>query len=143
MSHQNIDYVTLMHERGYRFTPQRQFILDAVCAGNGHTSVDEIFDRVHAKAPSLNRATVYRTLDFLRDMRLVVATEIDHQTLYEIAGETPHHHLVCRKCGSMQPLAHAAVMALFDQVDREQNFSVDMDHLTLLGLCQTCRGTSP
>jgi len=31
------------------------------------------------------------------------------------------------------------VKALFDKIEREQKFTVDMDHLALFGLCQKCR----
>jgi Fur family ferric uptake transcriptional regulator len=139
MTHFSFDYASLMRERGFRVTPQRQLILDAICAGGGHTTPEEIYARVHAKAPALNRATVYRNVDFLCEMRLVVAVRIGDQTYYEIAGETPHHHLVCRTCGKTERVGHDMVKSFFARVEREYNFTVDMDHLALFGLCSKCR----
>ena len=139
MTHQHFDYATLMRERGFRVTPQRQLILDAICEGDGHTTPDEIYTRVHAKSPAVNRATVYRTLDFLCELRLVVALRVGGQTYYEIAGDAPHHHLVCRACGIMEDIGHDTLKTLFAKIDREQQFLVDMDHLALFGLCQRCR----
>jgi Fur family ferric uptake transcriptional regulator len=129
-----------MRRRGFRVTPQRQLILDAICEGHGHTTFDEIFARVQAKANAVNRATVYRTLDFLTDLRLVVAADVgDGRMVYEIAGETPHHHLVCLKCRHVQLLSHEAVKDLFAKIAREQNFQVETDHLALFGYCARCR----
>ena len=139
MSHFTSDYATLMRERGFRVTPQRQLILDAICEGDGHTTPEQIYYRVQAKTSSLNRATVYRNLDFLCEMRLVVAMRIGDQTYYEIAGETPHHHLVCRTCGKTEQISHKAVKVFFSKMEREHNFTVDMDHLALFGLCAKCR----
>ena len=139
MTHQHFDYATLMRERGFRVTPQRQLILDATCEGDGHTTPDEIYTRVHAKAPAVNRATVYRTLDFLCELRLVVALRVGGQTYYEIAGDAPHHHLVCRRCGNLEDIGHDTLKTLFAKIDREQQFLVDMDHLALFGLCKRCR----
>ena len=139
MSHQRWDYAALMRERGFRVTPQRQLILDAICAGDGHTTPDEIYARVRVKTPHLNRATVYRNLDFLCEMRLVVAAQIGGHMVYEIAGDAPHHHLVCRNCNQVEQISHKTVKALFDKIEREQKFRVDMDHLALFGLCQKCR----
>jgi len=128
-----------MRERGFRVTPQRQFILDAVCEGGGHTTPDEIYARVHARTPHLNRATVYRNLDFLCEMRLVVAAHIGGHMVYEIAGEKPHHHLVCRNCNKIDQVDHTAVKWFFDKIARDQKFTIDMDHLALFGLCAKCR----
>ena len=139
MSHHRWDYAALMREQGFRVTPQRQLILDAICAGDGHTTPDEIYARVRVKTPHLNRATVYRNLDFLCEMRLVVAAQIGGHMVYEIAGDVPHHHLVCRNCDKVEQISHETVKALFDKIEREQKFTVDMDHLALFGLCQKCR----
>jgi Fe2+ or Zn2+ uptake regulation protein len=43
MSHQKLNYANLLRERGYRFTPQRALILDAVSEGRGHTTIEEIY----------------------------------------------------------------------------------------------------
>ncbi len=140
MSHTTWDYATLMRERGFRVTPQRQLILDAVCASHGHTTPEKIYERVQETTPTLNRATVYRNLDFLCEMRLVTAVRIGDQTYYEIAGKTPHHHLICRTCGQIEQVSHATVKGFFAKIEREHDFTVDMDHLGLFGLCAACRG---
>lgn len=137
--HHHFDYAALMRQRGFRVTLQRQLIMDAICEGGGHTTLKDIYDRVRVKAPALNRATVYRNLDFLCELRLVVAMQVGGRTVYEIAGEAPHHHLVCRKCNKVESIGHDTVKALFAKIEREQQFSVDMDHLALFGLCQHCR----
>jgi Fur family ferric uptake transcriptional regulator len=138
MCHDRLNYVERMHAQGYRVTPQRQMILDAICAGCGHTTFEDILRRAQAQAPTLNRATLYRTLDFLCRLRLVVALEWDGQTYYEIAGESPHHHLVCRVCGQMQALDNRLLDQLIEAVRRQHRFAIDMDHVALLGLCEQC-----
>jgi Fe2+ or Zn2+ uptake regulation protein len=139
MTHNTSDYGERIRAQGFRLTPQRQMILDAICELGGHVTPEAIYDRVRAKSPAVNRATVYRNLDFLCEMRLVVAAHIGRQTRYEIAGEQPHHHLICRACDAVVQLDNDAVAAFFDQVERRQRFLVDMDHLTLFGLCPGCR----
>lgn len=117
-------------------------ILDAICAGGGHTTPEEIYGRVHRRNAAVSRATVYRTVEFLCELRLVVAAQIGGQMYYEIATETPHHHLVCRQCNVVEAINHAAVAGLFDQIAHERQFLVDMDHLTLFGLCRRCQRTA-
>jgi Fur family transcriptional regulator, ferric uptake regulator len=139
MSHTRWDYARLMRERGFRVTPQRQLILDAICAAGGHTSFDEIFARVQQTSSAVNRATVYRALDFLCELRLVVGADMGSgHMVYEIAGDTPHHHLVCRACGAQQDVSHKDIKGLFTRFEREHAFRVDLDHVALPGLCQAC-----
>ena len=138
MTHQNFNYADAMRQRGFRVTPQRQMILDAICEGVGHTTPEEIYQRVHAKAPTVNRATVYRTVDFLSELRLIVAMRVGGHTLYEIAGEAPHHHLVCRTCNKVEQIDHESLKTLFAKIEHEHKFTVDMDHIALFGLCEQC-----
>jgi Fe2+ or Zn2+ uptake regulation protein len=139
MTHTTTDYQTLIRRGGFRMTPQRQIILDAICEIGGHATPDLIYEKVQQRSSAINRATVYRNLDFLCEVRLVVAARIGRSTVYELAGTEPHHHLVCRKCNAVSTLENKPVAQFFQAVEREQHFRVDMDHLTLYGLCPHCR----
>ena len=140
MSHNSQTFCRTVRDRGFRVTPQRQLILDAVCEGEKHTTPEEIFERVRARAPAVNRATVYRNLDFLCEMQLVVAVQIGQRMYYEITGARPHHHLICRRCGRQEQFDQKVIQPLINQLERERGFRVDMDHLALFGLCPACRG---
>lgn len=139
MTHNISDYAERIRALGFRLTPQRQMVLDAICELGGHVTPEAIYEWVRTKSPAVNRATVYRNLDFLCEVRLVVAAHIGRQTVYEIAGERPHHHLICRACDTVIQLDGEIVTAFFAQIERRQHFAVDMDHLTLFGLCPNCR----
>jgi Fur family ferric uptake transcriptional regulator len=141
-THTPSDYSALIRRKGFRMTPQRQIILDAIRDIGGHASSEAIYDKVQQRSSAINRATVYRNLDFLCEMRLVVAARIGRTAMYELAGAKPHHHLICRKCNAVSQLENEHVTAFFQQVEREQQFRVDMDHLTLFGLCPGCRRPS-
>lgn len=64
-----------MRERGYRVTPQRELILDCVCAAGRHTTLKEIHARVKRKAPGVSLATVYCTLKFMVYIGVVVTAK--------------------------------------------------------------------
>ncbi len=128
-----------LRAQGYRLTPQRLMIMETVRQAGDHVTPEQVYQTVHKKNPAISRATIYRTLDFLCEMRLVVAMQWGGQTYYEIAGDTPHHHLICRSCGAMEPLDHTLLEMLIDAIDKRHRFSVDMDHIALFGLCRQCR----
>ncbi len=128
-----------IRQRGFRVTPQRELILAAVSEDTGHSTPEVIFERVTRKAPSLSRATVYRTLDFLAEQHLITCTDLGlGSKVYEMALEHPHHHLVCEVCGAVQQIDHTVARHFFKQIEHEFEFHVTTDHLALFGLCAHC-----
>jgi Fur family ferric uptake transcriptional regulator len=111
------DFEAVIRQGGYRVTPQRQLILEAVRAGKGHSTPEQIYSRVTRTAPSLNRGG----------------------KVYEMAAEYPHHHLVCERCGRIERVDHASVRRAFRQIERTYDFTVTTDHLALFGVCSRCR----
>ena len=43
MTHTQHDFAGHIREQGFRMTPQRELILQSVCEGGGHTTIDEIY----------------------------------------------------------------------------------------------------
>jgi Fur family ferric uptake transcriptional regulator len=134
-----IDFATQLHTQGYRLTPQRQLILEAVRWADDHITPEAVYQRVHRQNPAISRATIYRTLDFLCEMRFIHALYWGGQMYYEISNGQPHHHLVCRVCGGMEECEHDLLQDLFEAVEKTHRFAIDMDHVALFGLCRKCR----
>lgn len=135
-----LDLGDLLHQHGLRATPQRQIVYDALSGRAGaHLTADAIYARVRRKKAGIDRATVYRTLYFLRDLGLISQSEIDDQRVFEVIGERPHHHLVCQNCGTTVVLDDAPVAAFERAVRRRVGFSISTPHLVLTGLCAACR----
>lgn len=140
MSHDMETIAARLRREGYRVTPQRQLILDAVCRLGGHVTAEAVYEAVREIVPSLNQGTVYRALNFFCDQDIVTATQrADGLTVYEIAGQQPHHHFVCRSCGENYEVPHEMLQPLFRRVENELGFTVDMDHISFFGLCEQCR----
>jgi len=138
-----MDYEGIMHRAGYRVTPQRVMILDAVCEGGGHTTLKQIYGRLHRMDATIDRSSVYRTLKLFVALRLVVSAETSTgETLYEIAKPKPHHHLICRICGKEQEIGQEAMAGMFALVERQFAFTIATDHLVLYGICADCQKES-
>ncbi len=142
MSHHTLNYTQRIRQKGHRLTPQRQIILDTICAMGRHATAHEIYEQVHSAVPTINQATVYRALHFFCDLQLLVSAKIGGQTVYEIATPTPHHHLVCRQCGRVEALADYHFHDLIEHIVTEHHFAPENNHLTILGLCAACQSTT-
>ena len=140
MSHNTAEINKRLREAGYRVTPQRQLILDAVCELGKHVSPDAVYDVVRRKTPSLSRATVYRTLHFLTEQRILAMVQMaDGRVAYEVAGPEPHHHLVCRTCDSFLELPHSVLRTFRQRMDSQYDFEIDVSHVSFFGHCTDCR----
>lgn len=143
MSHYKLHYEDVLREAGHRVTNQRVLILDAVCEGDGHTTVGQIYARTRSKDRSIDRSTIYRTLKLFVELGLVVSADTGAgELVYEISKPKQHHHLVCRQCGKEQEVGQQVMQAMFEQVQREYQFQVDTDHMILFGLCSNCRSAA-
>ena len=128
-----------LRARGYRVTPQRQLVLEAVTKLE-HATPEDICAQVQRTARGVNISTVYRTLELLEQLGLVTHSHLGHGApSYHLAAEEEHVHLVCQDCGRIVQVGPAAVAALVDALETEQDFETDVRHLTVFGLCGNCR----
>jgi Fur family ferric uptake transcriptional regulator len=124
---------------GYRVTPQRQLVLEAV-ARLEHATPEEICSEVRQTARGVNVSTVYRTLELLEQLGLVKHTHIHHGApSYHLADDAGHVHLVCRQCEQVIQVDQDAVGPLVVALEQSQGFQTDVGHLTVFGLCANCR----
>jgi len=131
---------TALHDLGYRLTPQRIMILDAVEQADDHISAEEIYAQVCARYPHMNISTVYRTLELLKELGLVTETDLgDGRVRYHSIRKGQHNHLVCQKCGLIIDIKESILSPLWGEIMKKYGFKVKMKHLAFFGLCPKCR----
>ena len=130
-----------LQELGYRLTPQRTLVWDALRDEDTHMSAEDICARVQKQFPHVNISTIYRTLELLVSLGLVKETHLGPaRRFFEVEEEVPHHHLVCEKCGKMTHVHDEDLGALGPVLQREHGFFVR--EVTAFGRCRGCRDES-
>jgi Fur family ferric uptake transcriptional regulator len=133
------DWQALLREHGYRLTPQRQLVLEAVST-LGHATPDEVHAEVQRTSAAVNLSTVYRTLELLEELGLVTHTHLGHGApTYHPAQEADHLHLVCRDCGRVTEADVSVADDLVAQVAQRHGFETDVRHFAIFGRCASCR----
>jgi Fur family transcriptional regulator, ferric uptake regulator len=126
---------------GYRVTPQRQLVLEAVTKLD-HATPEEIFAEVHQTARGVNASTIYRTLELLEQLGLITHTHLGHGApRYHLAAEAAHVHLVCSGCGQIIQVDPALVRPLITALDDSYGFETDPRHLAGDGRGRDCRAS--
>jgi Fur family ferric uptake transcriptional regulator/Fur family peroxide stress response transcriptional regulator len=123
-----------------RNTIQRKAILDVLRTTPGHPTAADVFARVRAGGhPNLSLATVYRALHALVESGEIAEMRIDNVARYD-GGPAPHHHVVCRICGSVADVPVTALpTTVFRRLEQASGFRLDGHHvLQLSGVCPAC-----
>lgn len=132
--------VAMLRRAGHKVTPQRLLIVRALQQAHGHITATQILEEVHEKHPYVDISTVYRTLDVLRRMRLVTATDMGgSDAVFEWTPAEPHHHLICSSCGDVMELNNSYLEGVSAAIQRDFGFTPDMDHFAIFGLCRYCQ----
>lgn len=130
----------VLREKGYRLTPQRMLVSEALHNANNHISAEEIFEQLHARYPYSNISTVYRTLELMKRLNLVTETNFgEGRVRYHVAEKGHHHHLVCRTCGKTIDLNEPMLNPLKGTLLQDYDFEADLRHLAIPGECGDCR----
>ena len=128
----------LLKEQGYRLTPQRVLVLQAIAEHQGHLGVEQILRRVQQDYPYIDVATVYRTIHLLKRLHLVTEIDTGVGSRYELSADGGHHHMVCHQCGRAFDLSPSYLEELRERLHREFGFEPDLEHFTLGGRCAEC-----
>ncbi len=126
-------------EKGYRLTPQRIMVMEAIEHSENHISAEEIYAQVFQRYPHVNISTIYRTLNLLESLGLVTQTDLGGgRVRYHPAERGKHHHLVCQNCGKITDLEESVLAPLKSSLRREFEFEADLSHLAIFGRCRAC-----
>ncbi len=132
------DLAARLHSLGYRLTPQRQLVLQAV-EELGHATPDEILSEVQKHASAVNVSTVYRTLEVLEQLGLVRHTHLsDRAPTYHSVTDHEHFHLVCRNCHRVVSVDPEVVAPVAEVLRERPGFVADVGHLAVFGECVEC-----
>jgi len=137
-SRKHAEAETLVRETGARTTRSRVEILAVLLAAERALSHNEVERRVNA-AFGIDRVTVYRVLDWLREHGLAhrIAGE-DRVTRYNAVAQTrsrSHAHFQCERCGSVICLDELDVGP---SVRVPRGFVLHDIALTVKGFCAGC-----
>ena len=91
-----------LREKGVTLTPQRMAIAEFLNKNMDHPTVDEIHRNIQRRYPTMSLATVYSTLELLKELGEVQELSIRKRgKVCFDPNPDLHHHLLCRKCGKI------------------------------------------
>jgi Fur family peroxide stress response transcriptional regulator len=138
------ELVAKLKERNHRLTPQRLAVLKILAAGEGHPSVERIYEQIRPDFPTTSLATVYKTVTLLKEMDEVLELGFNNGgNRYDGSKPYPHPHLICTQCGAIQDLEVDALSDIPRQVAQDTGYRIVSHRLDFFGVCQKCQAGQP
>ena len=132
------DVLALVRARGGRATSSRRVLLEVLFEAADHLSVEELAEAVQARAPDVHVSTIYRNLEDLQRLGVVVHSHLGHgPATYQLAS-LAHAHFICSECGTMIEAPDDLFRGLARSAKSRLGFSIDPRHFAILGRCAAC-----
>lgn len=138
MQQQLEEIVSSLRKGGFRITPQRIAIVDYVMKSDEHPSAEQVHKFVQKKYPMVSLSTVYKTLDLLREKRLVSEIEVNGQSRFD-ANTGQHVNLVCINCGKIEDLDEESIKEIQSRVARRSKYMIIRGSFDFYGYCSICK----
>ena len=120
-------------QAGLKMTGQRKVILQVLEEAADHPSVESVYDRAKEIDPSISIATVYRTLNLLDELDLVIKHEFQEgYSRYEVNWDH-HHHLVDLETGKVIEFQNDELERLKIKIAKDLGYDLVDHRLELYG----------
>ena len=132
--------IEALRSRGYKATPQRIAICRIALNSRAHPSAQQVYAEVKKIHPTVSLATVYKTLEVLRDLDLVQEINFPKRQGRFDSYMNPHINLICLKCGIIKDMEDETTKEITRKVAAATKFKPTGQRMDVYGICQKCSG---
>ena len=130
---------TALGQAGYRSTAARRAVAGLIAGRHGLFTAADLVDDARDHGLGIGRATIFRTLDVLAELRVVERLDLPSGAHAYVACEpVHHHHVVCSRCGRSSDADDAGLRAVVRDIERQTGYRIDEHRLELFGTCPDC-----
>ena len=132
-----MDNIKLLQEHNLKVTPQRLEILN-ILFKTGHINIDDLFELLKKRFPTLSLATVYKNIKAMSNKLLITEVKIPNiKNVYEIIKQE-HSHIVCIRCNNIADI-FLDTSNLKKQAENLSNYNLDNSSIVFSGICPRCQ----
>ena len=130
--------IEALRNKGYKATPQRIAICRIVLHSREHPTAQSIYNEVKKMHPTVSLATVYKTLQMLRDLDLIHELNLPQGQARFDPYIKPHINLICQQCGRIEDLDDPTAKEISERVSATTKFKPNGQRIDVYGICQKC-----
>lgn len=136
--------IQLLKNRKYRMSRGRKGILEVFEQANQPLTTFEVLSFLQKKNIMVDKTTVYRELQFLKEQNLLQEVPVSSNTVYyESALQNHHHHIICENCNTIAEVDTGKVeddiQQLSQRIQARNGFIIKNHALEFFGRCTNCQ----
>ena len=103
-----------------------------------HPTAEMLYEHLLPDYPSMSFSTVYKTMDILHRLNLVIVINTGEDCFRYDADISRHQHIQCTECGRRMDL-HLDLSALQKEAGYKSDFEVNAQEQYFYGVCPDCK----
>lgn len=136
MNTQHFDLKTI----GLRETPAHTNVLAYLCSQSSPVDAADISTYLESQNTEVDIATIYRILERFYAKGILKRVEFQEGKFrYELTNREDHHHLICKKCGTIEDVSDTFMENIEKKITSEKKFLVQNHSLEFFGICANCQ----
>ena len=130
-----------LKDAGLKITLPRIKILQILESSDvHHLSAEDVYKQLIQNEEEIGLATVYRVLTQFEEAGLVVRHHFEGgHSVFEIASNQHHDHIVCVKCGRVEEFIDEQIEVRQQAIADRLGFELTDHNLNMYGLCPDCK----
>ncbi len=132
--------ISNLKSNSLKITPQRLAIYTYLLHTTSHPTAQSIYQQIKKDYPSVSFATVYKTLNILRDADLILEFNVGGDSFRYDANTEAHPHFICKSCQEVYDLhKYSGYDTIAKSLEASNpGFKIDKTDLYLYGTCDKC-----
>ena len=137
MNYSKESITATLKSKGLRVTPQRFAVYAKLLSRSDHPTVEQILEDLNQNFPVSSQATIYSSLQVLREVGLVQEVLLDGGVSRYDANTEYHHHFRCSSCGTIEDIPSNQFQVL--NLDKlRPGLKAETYEIVVRGLCDRC-----
>lgn len=126
-----------------QLTSQRKLIYEMIKKDDTHPTAADIIDRLNKEGISMAYATVYNSLRYLKDARLIRELQLEGSSSRYDARVEEHQHILCTACGKVDEVFAASPQDFIRDIEAKTGYIIHEEQLIFKGVCESCQQLKP
>ena len=137
---QNIEEI--LRAKKIKVTPQRMAVFSVLQNSVSHPTVDKIYKKLKPEYPAMSLATVYKTVEVLKQVGLLQELNTGEGSLRYDANINNHPHITCCVCGKVDDVDAVNIPyeeSIKKEIEDKTGYAIDKHQLYFFGKCPHCQ----
>ena len=132
------DITCMLREKGFKATPQRLAIYEALLKSKKHPTAEMLFTDLQPQYPTMSLATVYKTVDVLARLDVIRVLNINEDAFRYDAEIKDHVHIKCTVCNTVEDIPHIELDKLLEEAQHKSGYKIASNQIHFFGVCPNC-----